>query len=101
MKTISTDDMIAFMVSLPPDEGITQAVIRGAMERFGVRESVANRAYDAAKASDRVEQAIEHRMAPAYQGTALGYFRVNTGYYYWRLAHPTPPGQGHKNRAKD
>jgi hypothetical protein len=84
-RHIATDDMIAFMVSLPPDENITQAVIRGAMERFGVRESAANQAYGAATASGRIRQMTEQRMAPAYQGTALGYFHVNTGYYYWKL----------------
>lgn len=84
-KSIPTDDMIAFMVALPPDENITQAVIRGAMEKFGVKIGAANRAYAAATASGKIQQGVELRQARAYQGATQGCFCVPTGYYYWEL----------------
>lgn len=84
MKRPTIRDMEAFMVALPPSEQITQEVIRGAMERFGIPERGANRLYRDARAAGRIEQAIAYRQARAYQGATQGCFCVRTGYYYWR-----------------
>lgn len=84
MSKPTVDQMIAFMVSIPPSEHITQDVIRGAMKVFGVREATVNRLYDAAVTSGRVEQGILFRQTRAYQGANQGCFCVRTGFYFWR-----------------